>query len=60
MTTTVTVTTTDKKPPFLIRHPWLLVFAAFALLITAWTALITIAVEHAPQQVEVKTTPADR
>lgn len=56
----MTTTVTDKKPPFLIRHPWLLVFAAFALLISAWTALITIAVEHAPQQVEVKTTPADR
>jgi hypothetical protein len=38
---------------FLVRHPWLFVVLAFGLLITAWTALITVAVKHAPQQVEV-------
>ncbi len=52
--------TVAKQPSFLIRHPWLFVLLAFALLITAWTALITIAVEHAPQQVELKTPAADR
>ncbi len=39
---------------FWVRHPWLFVVLAFGLLITAWTALITVAVKHAPQQVEVK------
>ena len=39
---------------FWVRHPWLLVVLAVGLLITAWTALITVAVKHAPQQVEVK------
>jgi hypothetical protein len=45
----------DKAAPagFLVRHPWLFVVLAFGLLITAWTALITVAVKHAPQQVEV-------
>jgi hypothetical protein len=37
-----------------VRHPWLFVVLAFGLLITAWTALITVAVKHAPQQVEVE------
>jgi hypothetical protein len=41
------------RPAFFIRHPWLLVVFAFTLLIGAWSALITIAVKHAPQQVEV-------
>jgi hypothetical protein len=41
------------RPAFLVRHPWLFVVLAFGLLITAWSALITIAVKHAPQQVEV-------
>lgn len=43
----------DKKPGFLVRHPWILVFLAFALLLGAWGTLITIAVKHAPEQVEV-------
>jgi hypothetical protein len=43
----------EPRPGFLVRHPWLFVVLAFAVLITAWTALITVAVKHAPQQVEV-------
>jgi hypothetical protein len=43
----------EKRPGFLVRHPWLFVVLAFAVLITAWTALITVAVKHAPQQLEV-------
>ncbi len=43
----------EKKDGFLVRHPWLFVLLAFALLISAWTALITVAVKHSPQQVEL-------
>lgn len=38
--------------PMIIRRPWLLIVLAFLLLIGAWSALITIAVKHAPQQIE--------
>ena len=38
---------------FLARNPWIFVVLAFALLIGAWTALITLAHQHAPQQIEV-------
>lgn len=37
------------------KHPWIYVVLAFLLLIGAWTTLITLAVKHAPQQVEVPT-----
>lgn len=43
----------EKPDGFLVRHPWLFVVLAFGLLITAWTALITVAVKHSPQQVEL-------
>ena len=43
----------EARPGFLVRHPWLFVVLAFAVLITAWSALIAVAVKHAPQQVEV-------
>jgi len=43
----------EPRPGFFVRHPWLFVVLAFAVLITAWTALITVAVKHAPQQLEV-------
>lgn len=33
---------------FLRKRPWLFVVAAFVLLITAWTILITIAVNNRP------------
>ncbi len=35
------------------KHPWILVVLAFLLLIGAWSALITIAVKHRPQQIEM-------
>jgi hypothetical protein len=41
------------RPGFLARHPWLFVVLAFALLIGAWTTLITVATKHAPQVIEV-------
>jgi hypothetical protein len=44
----------EKPDGFFVRHPWLFVVLAFGLLITAWTALITVAVKHSPQQVELK------
>ncbi len=44
--------TLEKRPGFLVRHPWILVVMAFVLLLTAWGALITIAVKHSPQTVE--------
>jgi hypothetical protein len=39
---------------FLSRHPWIYVVLAFALLIGAWSALISIAMKHTPPQIEVK------
>ncbi|WP_193214598.1 hypothetical protein [Luteolibacter marinus] len=44
----------ESRPAFLVRHPWLFVVLAFALLLAAWSTLITVAVKHAPQQVEVQ------
>ena len=38
---------------FLNRHPWLYVVLAFVLLITAWSALITLAVKNSPETIEV-------
>lgn len=35
------------------KHPWIFVVLAFLLLIGAWSALITIAVKHAPEKIEV-------
>ena len=35
------------------RHPWLYIVFAFLLLIGAWSTLISIAVKHTPQQVEL-------
>lgn len=39
---------------FVSRHPWLYVVLAFAVLLTAWSTLISVAVKFAPQQIEVK------
>ena len=39
---------------FLSRHPWIYVVLAFALLIGAWSTLISIAIKHTPPQIEVK------
>ena len=43
----------ETPPPFLVRHPWLFVLFAFLLLLGAWSTLITIALKHAPQRIEV-------
>jgi hypothetical protein len=39
---------------FLSRHPWIYVVLAFLILITAWSSLISIAVKHTPQVIEVR------
>lgn len=39
----------------LSRHPWLYIVLAFALLLGAWSALITIALKHQPQVIETTT-----
>ena len=39
---------------FLSRHPWIYVVLAFALLIGAWSTLISIAMKHTPPRIEVK------
>lgn len=39
---------------FLNRNPWLYVVLAFALLIAAWSTLISLAVKNSPPQIEVK------
>lgn len=36
------------------KHPWIFIVLAFLLLIGAWSALITIAVKHAPEKIEVR------
>jgi hypothetical protein len=43
----------EPRPGFFVRHPWIFVVLAFALLIGAWTTLITVAAKHAPQAIEV-------
>ena len=39
---------------FVSRNPWLYVVLAFVLLLAAWSTLISVAVKHTPQQIEVK------
>lgn len=39
---------------FISRHPWLYVVFAFIVLLSAWSALISIAVNFSPQTIEVK------
>jgi|DewCreStandDraft_4_1066084.scaffolds.fasta_scaffold121172_2 hypothetical protein len=36
------------------RHPWIYVVLAFALLIGAWSTIITLAAKHGPKPIEVK------
>lgn len=38
---------------FLNRNPWIYVVLAFVLLISAWSALITLAVKNSPEKIEV-------
>lgn len=39
---------------FISRHPWLYIVLAFVVLLTAWSALISVAIKFSPQQIEVK------
>lgn len=39
---------------FISRHPWIYVVLAFALLLGAWSTLISIAAKHTPQVIEVR------
>jgi hypothetical protein len=38
---------------FIYRNPWIYIVLAFILLLAAWSTLISIAVKHTPQQIEV-------
>lgn len=38
---------------FVSRNPWIYVVLAFVLLLGAWCTLISVAVKHSPQQIEV-------
>ena len=44
----------EPRPPFVVRHPWLFVCFAFALLVGAWSTLIYVAHKHAPQSIETR------
>jgi hypothetical protein len=44
----------NRLSSFATRNPWIYVVLAFALLIGAWSTLITIAAKHTPQVIEVK------
>lgn len=39
---------------FVYRNPWIYIVLAFVVLLGAWSALISIAVKHTPQQIEVQ------
>jgi hypothetical protein len=43
----------NQPSSFLNRHPWIYVVLAFVLLISAWSALITLAVKNSPATIEV-------
>lgn len=43
----------QENASFLNRHPWIYVVLAFVLLISAWSALITLAVKNSPERIEV-------
>lgn len=36
-----------------LKHPKLMVFAAFMLLVAAWSALVAVAVKHSPKPIEI-------
>ncbi len=40
---------------FIHKRPWVLIVAAFLMLIGAWSSLIVIAVKNQPQKLELKT-----
>lgn len=39
---------------FIYQNPWVYIVLAFIVLLSAWSALISVAVKHSPQQIEVK------
>ncbi len=39
---------------FVSRNPWIYVVLAFAVLVAAWSTLISIAIKHSPQQIELR------
>jgi hypothetical protein len=52
------MTETSHTPNFLTRNPWIFVVLAFALLLTAWGSLISLAKAHRPEEIQVQqTTP---
>jgi hypothetical protein len=44
----------------LAERPWLFIVAAFVILVSVWTCFITLAVRHAPQNVEIPAAHAGR
>ena len=42
---------------FFRKRPWLIVVAAFALLISAWSSLIVIAVRNQPETIQIEADP---
>ncbi|MFC7339193.1 hypothetical protein ACFQY0_18510 [Haloferula chungangensis] len=48
-----TLSIPNNSEPMFVKRPWLIIVFAFLLLIAAWTALITIAVKHTPERIEV-------
>lgn len=39
---------------FVYRNPWVYIVLAFIVLLAAWSTLITIAIKHTPERIEVK------
>lgn len=38
---------------FISRNPWIYIVLAFVLLLAAWSTLITVAIKHSPQVVQI-------
>ena len=45
---------------FLSRNLWIYVILAFALLIAGWFTIISLAVKHGPEELEIKKEPGSR
>ncbi len=39
---------------FVFRNPWIYIVLAFVVLLAAWSTLISIAVKHTPERIEVQ------
>jgi hypothetical protein len=50
------MTEPTQKPNILTRNPWIFVVLAFALLLTAWGSLISLAKAHRPEEINVQHT----